>query len=363
MLISSMIHTAPYSIPSRTPSSFDVYTMGSLPIPEPPTMEAQVHSPLTALETSLTALLTSLTTHPTYSGAPTATQSLLTADDSLTTALQALYTHQRNYARILQLRAEAVKLEEQVKSTIRACVDLRSEIGAIHPSILSHTDEESDDADGEGGTREIDYHTLLSFASKIGRHNTAAAREAEEESIRRLIQARQEKEKAADVKAESRANGSAPTTSTAIVAVEANGDPASQNLIPQHEKDWLDSEAAMARARSGMAFPAAENLRKGMLGRLQWVREQVGGEAAVEREVESMVAKAEGRRPDENIADYPPPPPPTEEGPQIVEAARQPSRSQEASQPRPPPPPQEKNKSTVAALDLDLWNEDDEDED
>lgn len=337
--------------------------MRSLTMEDPPTMAEQVLTPLHSLETSFNALLTSLTTTPSYSAAPSATQSLLTADESLTTALQILYTHQQNYARILHLRAEAQKLEEQIKNTIRTCVDLRKEIGDIHPSILSHSDDDSDDSGFDDGEKDIDYATLLSLASKIGKHNTAAAKEAEEESIRRLIQARREKERSTN--AEVRVNGNASTVAAAAATSTGaeNGEATSQNLIPQHEKDWLDAEAAMARARSGMAFPAAENLRRGALGKLQWVREQ-GGEEAVEREVERMIAESEGRRPNEDTAET------TEERgaqPVVETAARAqqgpgsvlPSRPQQQQQQATRAPPERKKS---AALDLDLWNEDDEDD-
>ncbi len=327
---------------------------------DPPSMEEQIHTPLQSLETSFNALITSLTTTISYSNAPSAAQSLLTADESLTTALQALHTHQMNYAYILLLRAEASRLEEQIKSTIRTCVDLRKEIGNIHPSILSHPEGDCEaDEDGE----DVDYNTLLSFASKIGKHNSAAAKEAEDESIRRLIRARKEKR----TTAESKINGTTPAPVTS--PTPTNGEPTSQTLIPKHEKDWLDAEAAMARARSGMAFPAAENLRRGALGKLQWVREQ-GGEEAVEREVERMIAEAEERplaRRDE-LARL------GEEGAQKVEIGpvRQqqpqghalPSRPQQVQQQGAGPPPREDLKKRVALdLDLDLWNEDDEDED
>src|SRR5947207_108606 len=90
------------------------------------TLEAQ------RLEASLSTLLTSLTTTPTCSTAPAASNALLAADDALTHSLTTLKKHQQNYARILHLRAEATRLENQIKSIIRTCGELRSEIGEIH---------------------------------------------------------------------------------------------------------------------------------------------------------------------------------------------------------------------------------------
>lgn len=342
-------------------------------------MEAQVHGPLNQLEDSLNQLIASLTTSPTYSTAPSTTSALLTADDSLTSALQSLYTHQKNYARILQLRAEALRLEDSIKSTIRTCIDLRNEIGSIHPSILSHLDDDCDDPDnpaaqgGDSGERDVDYHTLLSFASKIGKHNTAAAKGVEEESVRRLIKAKNDaaavtmKTKPDEPKTNGSTSAKPPISSEA--AGTANREPVSQDLIPPGERDWLDAEAAMARARSGMAFPAAESLRKGMLGRLQWIREQHGGEAAVERELEKMIAEAEGRPVVRQVealvaqsSENAPPVPSPVERRQLVQSQGPalPSRPPQA-QPH-VPRPVERQKSVVA-LDLDMWNEDDDDDD
>ena len=356
--------------------------MGSLVVEDPPTMATQVLTPLNALETSFTNLLTSLTITPTYSAAPSATQSLLAADTSLTSALQALYTHQQNYSRILHLRAEASRLEEQIKSTIRTCVDLRKEIGDIHPNILSYSDSDDEsDPEAEDG-RDIDYQTLLSFASKIGKHNTAAAKEAEEDSIRRLIEARKGQDKSTASAAAPQMNGITHTATapgatgtgteaaTSTTAGNVNGEITSQtlNLIPQHEREWLDAEAAMARARSGMAFPAAENLRKGALGRLQWIREQ-GGEEAVDEEVDRLIGV--GKEGIYKVA---------EEGEDIVgkeevvvetaAAGRQgggvglPSRSQQSQQQQQQQrAAREPERKKSLALDLDLWNESDDDDD
>src|SRR5277367_6792122 len=117
-------------------------------------MDKVVLTSLDALEASLNALLTSLTTTPTFSTAPATSDALLSADDSLTTSLTTLKQHQQNYARILHLRAEATRLEDQ------------------------------------GQQQDVDYKTLLSFARRIGKHNIQAAREAEEESIRRSQKAK-----------------------------------------------------------------------------------------------------------------------------------------------------------------------------
>jgi hypothetical protein len=152
-------------------------------------METQILTPLNAFETHLNSLITSLTQTNTYATAPQIAQSLLDTDDELTTSLNLLHRHQQNYARILNLRTEVATLQEQLKSTIRQCVALRDEVGQIHPSILSaDSDDDSDDEDAK--LAEVDYHTLLTFAARIGKHNAVAAREAEAESIRFKISSR-----------------------------------------------------------------------------------------------------------------------------------------------------------------------------
>lgn len=311
-------------------------------------MDVIALNPLNALESSLSTLLTSLTTTPTFANAPAATNALLTADDALTSALITLKQHQQNYAKILSLRAEATRLEDQIKSIVRTCGELRNEVGAIHPSILddSSDDDEDEDEDEDSGARkqrDVDYYTLLSFARRIGKHNTEAAREAEEDAIRR----QQEAKERGTATTQILANGNIPAP-----AAESTG-----NIIPENEQAWLDETAAAARAVLGMAFPPAERLRLGMLGQLQLIREQ-GGEEAVEREVEKLMGirpedQAEGSdKPMESIVS--------------VEAsgeAQSQSQAQTQVPPRsarPQPPPPERKKSQ-APLSLDLWDDDDDD--
>jgi hypothetical protein len=308
-------------------------------------MDKVVLTSLDALEASLNTLLTSLTTTPTFSTAPAASNALLTADDALTTSLTTLKQHQQNYARILHLRAEATRLEDQIKSIVRTCGELRTEIGGIHPSIL---DDSSEDEDQEGQQQDVDYRTLLSFARRIGKHNTQAAREAEEESIRR------------SQKAKERATTASRPATNGTVMLSATENPSELgNIIPDNERAWLNETVIATRAAQGMAFPAAERLKLGMLGRLQYAREQ-GGEEAVEREIErlmggslenetSKIAVEPGNMSAE----------PTENQRQ---AKAQDPTSTSISNARSQRPPERKRSD--APLNLDLWNEDDdEDED
>jgi hypothetical protein len=271
---------------------------------------------------------------------------LLTADDALTTSLTTLKQHQQNYARILHLRAEATRLEDQIKSIVRTCGELRAEIGGIHPSIL---DDSSEDEDQEGLQQDVDYRTLLSFARRIGKHNTQAAREAEEESIRRS-----QKAKERDAAAASR-----PATNGTVMLSATENPSELGNIIPDNERAWLNETVIATRAAQGMAFPAAERLKLGMLGRLQYAREQ-GGEEAVEREIERLMGGSLenetskiAEEPENTNAE------PTENQRQ---AQTQGSTSTSISNARSQRPPEKKK--SVAPLNLDLWNEgDDDDED
>jgi hypothetical protein len=306
-------------------------------------MDKVVLTSLDALEASLNTLLTSLTTTPTFSTAPAASNALLTADDALTTSLTTLKQHQQNYARILHLRAEATRLEDQIKSIVRTCGELRTEIGGIHPSIL---DDSSEDEDQEGQQQDVDYRTLLSFARRIGKHNTQAAREAEEESIRRSQKA---KERAAAA--------SRPATNGAVMLSATENPSELGNIIPDNERAWLNETVIATRAAQGMAFPAAERLKLGMLGRLQYAREQ-GGEEAVEREIERLMGGSLENETSKIALE----PENMNAGPteNQRQAQAQGPTSTSISNARSQRPPE--RKKSDAPLNLDLWNEDDDDD-
>ena len=56
------------------------------------------------------------------------------------------------------------------------------------------------------------------------------------------------------------------------VAMETTSE--AENIIPDNERACPNETAAAARTAQGMPFPAAERLRFGMLGQLQYAREQ-----------------------------------------------------------------------------------------
>ena len=265
-------------------------------------------NPLNNLTTNLDALVNSLVHTNTYATVPTATSSLVTADDALTSALDTLKQHQANYARILHLREEAQRLEDELKSIIRKAVSLREDVGRVHPGILD--DEESSDEDeeqedttlplGTGKSKDVDYHTLLNFAARIGKHNSLAAREAEREADKRKINAIRKKEETSATKiASALGKAGAPTTT--------NHEEAQLEFQPEKdvlELQALDLEASLAaqRAQQGLGYPDGMMLRMGELGRLQKLREDAmdssqgdarAADDAVDKELERMIRESE----------------------------------------------------------------------
>ncbi|OCT47227.1 hypothetical protein CLCR_02532 [Cladophialophora carrionii] len=337
-------------------------------------MDSLVLAPLDNIETHLTALITTLTQTNTFSNAPQLAKDLLADDDHLTSALALLQRHQQNYARILNLREEVTSLQEQLKDTVRRCVAFKAEIGAINPAILEEDSEDENEHGHEASVSEVDYHTLLMFAARIGKHNTIAAKEAETEAMRRKIAAKN-------------ANGGQTSTEplatqdTATAATGADGEPGNEKtntVETTAELSRIDNAIAIDRARMGMAFPDGPSLRMGALGQLQIFRERqeqqfsgggVGNEdetaklvqEEVEREVARMVRETEDIAPEQRVEEeatvFPESPILDRREDPATAATRQPSTSQGQAQ-RPPNPPQPKRK-----LDLDFPDSDDEDDD
>ncbi|KIW66145.1 hypothetical protein PV04_08347 [Phialophora macrospora] len=342
-------------------------------------MDSLILSPLDNIETHLTALITTLTQTNTFSNAPQLAKDLLADDDDLASALALLQRHQQNYARILNLREEVASLQEQLKDTVRKCVAFKTEIGAINPSIVDEDSEDEDEDNQSGPVSEVDYHTLLMFAARIGKHNTIAAKEAETEAVRRKIAAK-------NASAAAAVNGAQPATeplATQDTATATAEGPDGESGIGNNtvettaELSRIDNAIAIDRARMGMSFPDGPTLRMGALGQLQLFREQQGQhfsggvrnedesaklvEEAVEREVGRMVRETEDIAPEEKaeeeIIEFPESPILGRREDPATAATGQPSTSQGQAQ-RLPKSPQPKRK-----LDLDFPDSDDEDDD
>jgi hypothetical protein len=344
-------------------------------------MDSLILSPLDDIETHLTALITTLTQTNTFSNAPQLAKDLLADDDELASALSLLQRHQQNYARILNLREEVSSLQDQLKDTVRKCVAFKTEIGAINPSIVEEDseDEDEEDHEGEGSVAEVDYHTLLTFAARIGKHNTIAAKEAETEAIRRKIAAKNASSAAAAVNGVPSATEPPATQDTVTATTGPDGESGVGNNTVETtaELSRIDNAIAIDRARMGMSFPDGPTLRMGALGQLQLFRERQehqfsGGvrnedesaklvQEAVEREVGRMVRETEDIAPEEkgeeDTIDFPESPILGRREDPATAATGQPSTSQGQAQ-RPPKSPQPKKK---LALDFpDSADEDDE---
>ncbi|KAL9623531.1 MAG: hypothetical protein Q9160_002212 [Pyrenula sp. 1 TL-2023] len=302
-----------------------------------------LHTHLDALDTSLTSLVHAFTSTPTAAAAPESLNALLDADDALTCALRTLHTHQTNYARILALQAEADNLASHIKSTVQRCHDTRNEAVAVIGEDDSESDEEDPPVPASSAKQhqDIDYITLLNFAQRIARYNTAAEREAAELTQRRKAEARAHKP---EVQNGAIVNGLQPIPT--LTSAEAKAE--DQMLTPQI-RNWLNSQAEFTKAFQSMPFPSPERLREGILGRLQGIRER-DGEEGVWKEVRRL--ETGGKEAREEAA---------EERDEIMDTE---IRPEERARPSQPQQRREPEKKPAAQLDLDLYVEgDDDDED
>lgn len=323
---------------------------------------AQVLAPLTTLSTALDTLQQTLQSSTTFSAISSVTNTLLTADDNLSDALDLLQRHQNNHARILALRAQVGSLEEQIRDTIRRARTIRKDIIDIHPSI----DTDEDDSDAE--QPDVDYQQLLNFAARIGKHNAVAKIEAEQQGERLKLDAVRARKKSEQLQA--------------AQAIE-NGGPSLQQQNPTEIADKIAREAAELSARSDawhsmsrLPFPAPDMLRMGELGRLQLARESDPGdpEGAVDREAEKLVRETEDIAPDEGMARRAreKEEKEREDERRRAEAAAKkaeraaapgPSLSSQPQQPPPPPPPTQKGQPPKMNLDFPGDYGDDSDDD
>lgn len=309
-------------------------------------MDQRLLAPLNALEASLNNLVQALTTTNTFAAGPQAARDIVAADDDLDEALITLKRHQDNHNEIMRLRAEKDALNQKLKDTVFEAWRLRNELGNIHPSILEDTDEEEENAKKYNS---VDYQTLLSFASRIGKHHGTASQEAEKEAERRYLEARKEREEDK--------TSSQPVMNGSHTAALGSDEPRPSTSQSAHTQEVQARLQVLTEARNlqrsfrTAPFPSGEDLRKGELGRLQLLREQYG-EESVDAAVEKMVKESEMKKPvfEEKPTHVPVP------GPQervISETAAQPAQQARA----PPPPPKPRKK-----IDLDFPEADDDDD-
>ncbi|KAL4757874.1 uncharacterized protein BDW70DRAFT_142773 [Aspergillus foveolatus] len=317
-------------------------------------MNAEFQTALSTFESRLNSLVTSLTTSPTASGAPKAAQELLIADDSLTSTIDTLKHHQSNYARILQLRAEAQSLEDKVKDIVRLVVryekDIREACGDSDSE--SDTDYDSEELDHNMNAphttqtrtsrkrNEVDYKLLLDFARRISKYNHEAAADAAAGMAKgNRVLAGQDTEMT-DVNTNGNQEGS-PAEPVAAVTKEATS--------------WLDESANMTRQVYMLPYPMEDRIRMGLMGQIQLAAAEGRPGFDPDQEVERLIREAEGV----GIADAVAPPPIGEEATRVNEAAMAAAHAGSTASGGRMAPVQPKPKAT---LDLDLYDPD-EDED
>ncbi|KAL4923701.1 uncharacterized protein BDV17DRAFT_301628 [Aspergillus undulatus] len=325
-------------------------------------MNSEVQSALSTFESRLNSLVTTLTTTPTASGGPAAAVSLLAADDSLSSTIETLKEHQSNYARILQLRAEAQTLEDRVKDIVRLVIryekDIR-EICAVDSDSDSEYDSEEDyDADTDTGAmepaetkpkesrrhKEVDYKLLLDFARRISKYNHEAAADAAAGKTRqqeRAIAGQDTERTGTNTNTNGNQSGTPDAEPVAAVTKDATS--------------WLDESANMTRQVYMLPYPMEDRIRLGLMGQIQSAAGEGRHGFDPDQEVERLIREAEGV----GIADAVAPVPVGEDTKRVNEAAMAAAHAGSAAagagMASAPPKPK-------ATLDLDLYDPD-EDED
>ncbi|KAL4972362.1 vitamin-D-receptor interacting mediator subunit 4-domain-containing protein [Aspergillus desertorum] len=316
-------------------------------------MNAEFQTALSTFESRLNSLVTSLTTSPTASGAPKAAQELLVADDSLTSAIDTLKQHQSNYARILQLRAEAQSLEDRVKDIVRLVVRYEKEIREIcgDDDSESESDYDSDELDydmdaphstqthASGKRNGVDYKVLLDFARRISKYNHEAAADA-----------------AAGM---TKGNRAVAGQDTEMTGTNLNGDQEGTPAEPvaavtKEATSWLDESANMTRQVYMLPYPTEDRIRMGLMGQIQLAAAEGRPGFDPDQEVERLIREAEGV----GLADAVAPPPVGEEATRMNEAAKAAAHAGSASgSGMAPVRPKPK-----ATLDLDLYDPEEDDD-
>ncbi|KAJ6003424.1 Mediator complex subunit Med4 [Penicillium sp. IBT 35674x] len=308
-------------------------------------MNTVVQSALSEVESKLNALLTTLTTSPTAAGAPAAAVALLEADDSLSSAIVTLRQHQANYAKILQLRAEAERLEDRVKGIVRDVEEFDREIR----TACGHEEDSDSELDSDDETtkkpprKEIDYRLLLDFARRISKYNHEAAADAANG--------------AADP---GKGQGSRPQIMDKDVTMSGtNGEPTTDGAEPvssvtKNATQWLDDSANVTREVYMLPYPMEERIRMGLMAQVQLA---AGDDP--DKEVERLIREAEGL----GVAEPPAPAPHVDTRQEEAANAAVQAGSAATGAPRSAPSgfaPAPKPKPS-ATLDLDLYDPDDDD--
>ena len=122
---------------------------------EQKTMNDIIQTQLDRVETALTQLIDSISS---YNPSIPATNALLNADDELKQGLQQLTTHQRNHARMHQLREQITQKNQSITTTLKTLAATRADLLAPPTSLPS------------AETRNVPYTDLLEYAKRISRY-------------------------------------------------------------------------------------------------------------------------------------------------------------------------------------------------
>ncbi|KAG8528191.1 uncharacterized protein KY384_007108 [Bacidia gigantensis] len=230
-------------------------------------MDAILQTHFSNIETALTTLTDSIAS---YNPSIPAAHSLVAADEELQVGLKRLLTHQKNHARIQQLRQTIDRQNAEIRSTIQLLADTRAELLAI-PNSLAPSNR-----------RDVDCGELLDFAKRISRFSIPT-------NFRRG-----EGRKATDGVAEG------PTVNEIGTAKEDSDDVEGIGLqsLKEEEKQWLDPFTGVQFT----PWPSEEVIRSSALARIQ-----SGGEDAEEakrrieeeRRVEEEKEREEARKQEE----------------------------------------------------------------
>ncbi|KAF3388534.1 hypothetical protein F1880_004512 [Penicillium rolfsii] len=317
-------------------------------------MNALMQSSLTDVESKLNTLLKHLTTSPGAAGAPAAAVALLEADDTLSSSIDTLRLHQENYAKILQLRSEAERLEERVKDIVRDLEGFDQEIRTAcgdDEEIDSDLDseDESEAAKSRATARkEIDYRLLLDFARRISKYNQEAAADVAKGAG---LGSRQ------DTRPQIADKDVAMTGTNGEMGTEEGGaEPVSS--ITKNATRWLDESANVTREVNLLPYPTEDRIRMGLMGKIP------AEGADREKEVERLLREAEGLE----VTEAPVSTQPAESRPDEVARTAAPTAPPAPVTARPPAPPPAPAAAAPApkpkpkaTLDLDLYDPDDDD--
>ena len=200
-------------------------------------MDTHLLALLTRIETALTTLTDSIAT---YNPSIPAAQALLTADADLQNGLKDLHTHQRNHARIQQLRETIDQQNAQITSTVQLLADTRADLLAV-PTALPQKER-----------RDVQYTELLDYAKRISRFTAPPNFRAQ------IVPKATETER--------------PDGADVVMGENTAGDKEGIGLeqLKQEEKQWLDPWTGIQFT----PWPSEEVMKRGALFRLQGMLER-----------------------------------------------------------------------------------------